>query len=268
MMESKKILYAASSMRHINNFHLDYIKALRDMGHTVKVMASGEGADFDIPFEKKLFSPKNTACRKKIREIIRSEGFDVIISHHPLIFRPLSAVSSDNHISRKVIKLLTNGVSVFSFHTRADKVSGGVNDLLCDIIGISDAKPFGEGLMGRVGTVDELSLEDFAYRLKELLSADGIRFADGYNTVSRVAVLGGDGKDFVKAAIEAGADTYVSGRISYNLMEEAAEMGINLVEAGHYFTEQPVCSFFYNVIKSADPSLDVETTSSNLIKLI
>ena len=195
-------------------------------------------------------------------------GFDLIVSHHPLIFRPLSAVSSDNHISRKVIKLLTNGVSVFSFHTRADKVSGGVNDLLCDIIGISDAKPFGEGLMGRVGTVDELSLEDFAYRLKELLSADGIRFADGYNTVSRVAVLGGDGKDFVKAAIEAGADTYVSGRISYNLMEEAAEMGINLVEAGHYFTEQPVCSFFYNVIKSADPSLDVETTSSNLIKLI
>lgn len=195
-------------------------------------------------------------------------GFDLIVSHHPLIFRPLGAVSSGNHIGRKVIKLLTNGVSVFSFHTRADKVRGGVNDLLCDILGISGAVPFGEGFMGRVGTVDESSLEDFAYRVKELLSADGVRFADGYNTVSRVAVLGGDGKDFVKAAMEAGADTYVSGRISYNLMEEAAEMGINLVEAGHYFTEQPVCSFFYNVIKSIDQSLEVETTSSNLIKLI
>ncbi len=78
-MDNKKILYAASSMRHINNFHLDYIKSLRDMGHTVKVMASGEGADFDIPFEKKLFSPKNTACRKKIREIIKVGAFDVII---------------------------------------------------------------------------------------------------------------------------------------------------------------------------------------------
>lgn len=195
-------------------------------------------------------------------------GFDLIVSHHPLIFRPLGAVSTDNHIGRKVIKLLTNGVSVFSFHTRADKVKGGVNDLLCDILGVSDAVPFGEGFMGRVGTVDESTLEDFAYRVKELLSADSIRFADGYNTVSRVALLGGDGKDFVRAAIEEGADTYVSGRISYNLMEEAAEMGINLVEAGHYFTEQPVCSFFYNIIKAADPSLEVETTSSNLIKLI
>lgn len=75
----KKIIYAASVMGHINNFHLDYIRALRDAGHTVKVMAKGEGADFDIPFEKKLFSPRNTDCRKRIREIILSESPDVII---------------------------------------------------------------------------------------------------------------------------------------------------------------------------------------------
>ena len=78
-MGNKKILYAASNMQHINNFHLDYIKALRDMGHTVKVMARGEGADYDIPFEKKLFSAKNTACRKRIREIMLKERFDAVI---------------------------------------------------------------------------------------------------------------------------------------------------------------------------------------------
>ncbi len=205
---------------------------------------------------------------EEIVDFAIESGFDLIVSHHPLIFRPLGSVSLDNHIGRKVIKLLTNGVSVFSFHTRADKVSGGVNDLLCDILGIADAVPFGEGFMGRVGTVDESSLEDFAYRLKEALSADSIKYADGYNVVSRVAVLGGDGKDFVKAALLAGADTYVSGRISYNFMEEAAEMGINLIEAGHYFTEQPVCSYFYNAIKAISPTIEVETTSSNLIKLI
>ncbi len=212
------------------------------------------------------------ACLDVTEEIVDyaiESGFDLIVSHHPLIFKPLGSVSSDNHIGRKVIKLLANGVSVFSFHTRADKVVGGVNDLLCEVIGIGDAVPFGEGFMGRIGTLDEeSSLEDFAYRLKELLSADSIRYADGYNTVGRVAVLGGDGKDFVKAAIEAGADTYVSGRISYNLMEEAAEMGINLVEAGHYFTEQPVTGYFYELLKSIEPGLEVETASSNLIKLI
>lgn len=74
-----KILYAASNMTHINNFHLGYIEALRSHGHTVSVMARGEGADYDIPFEKKLFSAKNTACRRRIREIIKKERFDAII---------------------------------------------------------------------------------------------------------------------------------------------------------------------------------------------
>lgn len=74
-----KILYAASNMTHINNFHLGYIEALRLRGHTVAVMARGEGADYDIPFEKKLFSLKNTACRRRIREIVRRERFDIVI---------------------------------------------------------------------------------------------------------------------------------------------------------------------------------------------
>ncbi len=78
-VKNKKILYAASTVSHINNFHLDYIKALRDEGFEVLVMARGEGADFDIPFEKKLFSSKNTACRREIRKIIREGDFGAII---------------------------------------------------------------------------------------------------------------------------------------------------------------------------------------------
>ena len=74
-----KILYVASNMTHINNFHLDYIAALRAMGHSVTVMARGEGADIDMPFEKKLFSPKNTACRRRIRRIVREGGYDAIL---------------------------------------------------------------------------------------------------------------------------------------------------------------------------------------------
>ena len=57
-------------------------------------------------------------------------GFDLIISHHPLIFKPISAITDSNNVSRKVIKLLEAGVSVFSFHSRADKVSGGVKGAL------------------------------------------------------------------------------------------------------------------------------------------
>ena len=196
-------------------------------------------------------------------------GFDLIVSHHPLIFKPISSRTEDSHVARKVIKLISNNISVFSFHTRADKVVGGVNDQLCDLIGLFDTHPFGEGGIGRIGRIDEeCSLEDFVYRIKDQLGLQGVLVSDGYNRVSTIAVLGGDGKDFVKAAIDAGADTYISGRISYNMMEEAAEMGINLIEAGHYFTEFPVTSFFSNILNRLDPQIYVEIIDSNMIKLL
>jgi dinuclear metal center YbgI/SA1388 family protein len=198
-----------------------------------------------------------------------SSHFDLVVSHHPLIFKPIKAINDDNHVARKIIKLLEGGVSVFSFHTRADKVVGGVNDSLCDLLGMYNTVAFGEGMLGRIGDLDDsLDLEDFAYRIKTVLGADSIRISDAYNPVSRVAIVGGDGKDFVKAAIEAGADTYVSGRIGYNVMAEAPEMGLNMIEAGHYFTEQPVTEFFRDLLLEIDSELYVEVASSNVIKVL
>lgn len=196
------------------------------------------------------------------------QGFDLIISHHPLIFKPLSAVNEQNHVARKLIKLIENEISVFSFHTRADKVTGGVNDRLAELLGIENTLPFGEGQLGRVGEVEEMTLEDFIYKVKTALGADIVKYSDGYNTVKRVALVGGDGKDFVGDAIKCGADTYLSGRISYNIMEEAAEMGINLVEAGHYFTEQPLMEFFKELLLEADGTLFIEVANSNMIRYI
>ena len=198
-----------------------------------------------------------------------SEGFDLIVSHHPLIFKPIKSITEDNHIARKLIKLINAGVSVFSFHTRADKVVGGVNDQLCDLLDIYNSTPFGEGCIGRIGELDdEYTLEDFVYKLKGALGSDMVKYSDGYNKVKTVALVGGDGKDFVKDAIKCGADTYVSGRIGYNLMEEAAELGINLIEAGHFFTEQPITSFFSNILTRLDTEMYVEIADSNLIKIM
>ena len=196
-------------------------------------------------------------------------NFDLIISHHPLIFRPVDRITETNHIQRKIIKLISNGVSVFSFHTRADKVKGGVNDLIAEAIGLVDVAPFGEDGLGRIGNLsEERDLEDFAADVKLQLAANAVRYADAYNKVKRVAIVGGDGKDYVKDAVKSGADTYVSGRLSYNVMEEATDMGINLLEAGHYFTEFPVTGFFSELITSIDEDVYVEIADSNMIKTL
>ena len=198
-----------------------------------------------------------------------SSGFDLIISHHPLVFRPIGRVTEDNHVSRKLIKLISNNVSVFSFHTRADKVKGGVNDLLADILGLVDVETFGEDGLGRIGNLpDERELEDFVADVKLQLSASTVRYADAYNSCKRIALVGGDGKDYVKAAIESGADTYLSGRLSYNVMEEAPDMGINLIEAGHYHTEFPVTGFFGELVSQIDEGIYFETADSNMIKIM
>ena len=198
-----------------------------------------------------------------------SHNIDLIVSHHPLIFKPLKSLTEHSHVSRKVIKLIKNDISVMSFHTRADKVDGGVNDTLCDILGLKDARPFGEGFLGRIGMLEEeLSMEDFSCLLKGLLDCDGVKVSDACIPVQKVAVVGGDGKSYVDAALKEGADTFVSGRIGYNVMAEAGEMGINLIEAGHFFTEHPVTQFFQTLLHRLDPDMYVEIMDSNVIRLI
>ena len=208
-------------------------------------------------------------CTARAFSFAKEQGADVILAHHPLIFKPISSINEEDHIARKIIKLVASGISVFSFHTRADKMIGGVNDRLADMLGMYDAQPFGEGDLGRVGTIYEpMELQDFAYRVKQLVGADAVKYADGLSDVHRVAIVGGDGKGYVKAAIEAGADTYISGRIGYNVMAEAPEMGINLIEAGHFFTEHHITDHFRELLIDFDPSIYVEVIDSNVIKTI
>ena len=94
-----------------------------------------------------------------------NEGYDLIISHHPFVFKGLKSITDENYISKKAIKLIGAGISVFSFHTRLDALRGGVNDTLALLLGISDAVPFGENgeTIGRIGELPSpMALDDFA----------------------------------------------------------------------------------------------------------
>jgi dinuclear metal center YbgI/SA1388 family protein len=198
-------------------------------------------------------------------------GFDLILSHHPLIFKPLFALTEENHVARKAMRLLQSGISVISLHTRADAVSDGVNDRLCEQLGLYDVTVLdveGESI-ARVGKLDgPMPFADFAMLVKDVLGAPAVLTADADRPVHRVALCGGDGKDFVRAAIAAGADTYVSGRIGYHEMTDAAEMGINMIEAGHYYTETHITDFFCDLVHEFLPDAKVERFASNMIILM
>ena len=204
-----------------------------------------------------------------VEEAIAGE-YDLIVSHHPLIFSPLRALDPADHVAKKVITLLRAGISAMSFHTRLDAVEGGVNDTLAARLGLCDVEVFGDHgeAIGRVGTLEEpLSLAAFAARVKEATGADCVQYV-GSNEVHRVAVLGGSGSDDVKAAKSAGADTYVSGELKHNYLTDAPDLGINLVAAGHFHTENPVCERIRELLLAVDSALEIRLTDSNPVKCI
>lgn len=198
-------------------------------------------------------------------------GFDVIISHHPLIFKGIKSVSGDFGIPSRIIKLIKSGVSVMSFHTRFDAVDGGVNDALAEAFGLADVEKIAcDGIeFMRVGNLPQkMSLEDFVHFAKERLNCEHIRYAVNYDTVHRLALVGGSGGDYIREAVLAGADTYLTGEIGYHRLTDCKDSQINLIEAGHYFTENISLKNLSSFVLEADPTIHCEFYESNLIKEI
>lgn len=195
-------------------------------------------------------------------------AYDLIVSHHPMIFRPLKAVDPAQYVAKRAVELLRAGVSVMSFHTRLDAVVGGVNDTLAALLGLIEVVPFGEEGIGRVGNLARsCSLDAFADTVKRVTGAPAVLLGDAERPVGRVALLGGSGSDDVAAAKQTGADTYLSGELAYHALCDAKENGMNLVAAGHFYTEAPVCRTLQALLLELDPSLTVDLFDSNRVRL-
>lgn len=272
---------------------------------------------------------------------------DLIIAHHPLLFKPLKQINIDNWRGRMIRKLIQDDITVYAAHTNLDVAKGGVNDLLADLLGLEDkevlietnedslckvvvyipethievvtnalanagaghighyshctfqtkgtgtfmpldeANPFigkknqlemvpevkvetivqhtilsnvlkemiaahpyeevaydvisleneGEKFgIGRVGNIKEVtSLDEFVTKVKQVLEVDHLRVSGDYNRkVKRVAVLGGSGENYIHAALQKKADVYITGDMTFHVAQEAIEMGISVIDAGHY----------------------------------
>ena len=186
--------------------------------------------------------------REETVERAIEDGCDLIVAHHPLIFRGLRAVRTDDVIGRKIARLIKADIAVFAAHTNLDSAAGGVNDVLAERLGLQTVVPLVEGTadgepgLGRIGSLDvEFSLDDFAARVKERLGLSSMRIVRaGDRRVSRVALCSGSGAEFVGKAAAKGADVYVTGDVKYHDAERAIGLGIHILDAGHFATEQPI----------------------------
>ena len=198
-------------------------------------------------------------------------GAQLIVTHHPLLFS-VKNVTDGEPIGNTMLYLIENGIASINLHTNLDCVHGGVNDVLAASLGLEnrevlvrdgvDEKGNAYGL-GRVGTVPELPLQDFLQQVKTALGCGGIRFASGGKQVHKVAVGGGSCGDCLEIALEQGCDTFVTGDVKYNGFANAKDLGINLIDAGHFPTENLICQTLKEYLELKFPLLEVVISKSH-----
>ena len=192
-------------------------------------------------------------------------GAQLLVTHHALIWEQ-GFITDQTEQGRNTLFLIENRIAHINAHTNLDCAPGGVNDILAGKLGLEDIHvidPQGTDAQGqeygllRCGTVNEQSLPDFLSKVKDTLSCQALKFVDSGKPVRKVAVGGGACAGFMKQAAEAGCDTFVTADTRYNQFWDAKAMGIQLIDAGHFHTENPVCAYLARQLQDAFPDIQV-----------
>lgn len=203
-------------------------------------------------------------------EYARSIGAQLIVSHHPIIFRPIRSIAYNAPLRR----LMCSGISAISAHTNFDIADGGVNDCLANQLGLQKTEPvfrvsekpvhgvLRANYIGRMGMLPrEMDSRELAlYTAKRLLGRTAVEYIDGGRPINRVAVGGGACGEFVFECAEHGIDAFVTGEAKHHEMIFAKDNGITLIAAGHYATENAALEALAETIQNGLDGVEVVVT--------
>lgn len=186
---------------------------------------------------------------EEVLEYAISSGSNLVISHHPLIFNGIKNLSLSTHQGRMAYKIIKNDIGIYCAHTSLDLAPGGVSDVLAEKLGIFSSRPLrihdkspqtGSIGYGRIGDIEPLKLEELARLVKDRLGVEVLKvYGDSKDQISKLAVCGGSGAEFIEDAAYSKAQAYVTGDIKYHDAQLAKELGIIILDATHYHTEKP-----------------------------
>ena len=197
-------------------------------------------------------------------------GAQLLITHHALIWEP-GFITDRDETGRNTLFLIENGIAHINAHTNLDLAPGGVNDVLAATLELEniqvlnpagadeDGNPYG---LLRTGTVSRQPLEEFLATVKEKLGCPGLRYADGGEPVCKVAVGGGSCGNELYEVAAAGCDTFVTADVKYNQFWDAKNLGLTIIDAGHFYTENPVCAVLAAKIQGAFPEISVNISQN------
>ncbi len=189
-----------------------------------------------------------------------AKGCNLVVAHHPLLFRATRQITGRNRVERCVAKAFKNGMTVYSAHTSCDCAAQGVSAVMAERLGLSDVRPITATGLGAVGNLpSRLPWTAFLDKVKDAFGVGMLRHsvppAANY-CVGRVALCGGSGGDLLPEAADAGADILVTADCKHNLFLDDTDR-IMLVDAGHFETEQCTKDIFYRAITEKFPNFAV-----------
>ncbi len=199
-------------------------------------------------------------------------GAELIVTHHPLIFQAMKSVTDETSIGRAIQILCRSGISAINAHTNLDQAPDGVNDVLARKLGLKHIQviqPEGVDEAGREwgllrrGEVEKTDLDAFLPTVKENLGCAGLRYVNAKRPVHQVAVGGGACAGGLLDAFRAGCDTFVTSDVKYNQFWDAQDLGLNLIDAGHFPTENPVVEVLAAKIAAQFPEIEVKISETH-----
>ena len=191
-------------------------------------------------------------------------GANLIITHHPVIFDPLKSVTEQSLVYR----LIRNGISVISAHTNLDQADGGVNDALAEALGLEEIEKVAdsEGFLYRIGELSEpVTSDELAKTVSEKLGLP-VKYTGDSAFIKRVAVCGGSGGSMLADVTAAGVDAFVTADVKHNVFLDAHAVGLTLIDAGHFNTEDVIVEKLCGLLKQFSDNVNISSFHFSPIK--
>ncbi len=203
-------------------------------------------------------------------------GCNLVVSHHPLLFRGLKTISDGDSVQRTALKAIKNDIVIVSMHTNMDNARGGVNFKIAEKLGLTDVEflaaktvdgaECGSGVIGIL--IEALDAEAF---IREVKSRFGVECAQCNELlkrkIRRVAICGGAGDFMLDEAISAGADAFITGEMHYHVYF-GHEQEVQICVIGHYQSEQYTNEIFKTIIEEKCEGVPVMTAKTNTNPII
>ena len=205
------------------------------------------------------------------------KGCNLIVSHHPLIFRKLARISDENYVQRTVRKAIKNDIAIVAMHTNMDAATGGVNFKIAEKLELRNIRFLGgekevAGVKGGEGVVgdlaEEMAADDWVLRLRERFDVECVQCNQLLRRpIKKVALCGGAGSFLLDSAIAAGADAFVTGEMHYHEFF-GYEQEIQICVIGHYQSEQFTSEIFQRIIEEKCPGVSCLVSEINTNPII